>query len=302
MLRRLQASSLNLLVLGTSAAIFIAAFLLLQAFTNARIPKSVRILIASRDIQVGERLGPGDFEEKTVFVDELTGQYIDAADAGTITGAYAALPIPAGRPIPRTDLISPDLPGERFSALLAQFPDHSLFPLPLDSTNITAPPVEWVRPGDLVGVTVVIRTRPPQQATPTPDSFSWTLPGPAPTSLPPLLVPSPESDEADATRSFPPLAKDLFPGGVRVLGIRGLPQPENTEDGAPAFSGLRQQPMLILLLPEKARETLALALQQGDRLFVSLISHGTSGSPTGGFTYWDFEAWFREDRSASQGQ
>lgn len=302
MLRRLQSAGLNLFVLGTSAAMFIIAFLLLQAYASARIPQSTRILAAARDIQIGDALDRGDFTIRTIFVDEFTEQYVSADDADTITGAFAALPIPAGQPIPRTNLVSPALPTERFSALLAQFPGHSLFPLPLDAANVVAPPVELVQPGDLVGVTVVIRSRPPQQATPTPDAFAYTLPGPAPTELPPLLPPATEKADESADRGFPPLAKDLFPGGVRVLGVLGLPQPAGPDDEPAAFNAYRQAEMLVLLLPNEGREPLSLALHQGDRVFVSLLNINASGEPTLGFTYWDLEAWFLEDRTSNPGR
>ena len=53
--------------------------------------------------------------------------------------------------------------------------------------------------------------------------------------------------------------------------------------------------MLILLVPNSSREVLSLALQQGDRLVVSLMASGDE-DPTAGFTYWDFEDLFKSDR------
>jgi hypothetical protein len=53
--------------------------------------------------------------------------------------------------------------------------------------------------------------------------------------------------------------------------------------------------MLMLLVPNESREVLSLALQQGDRLVVSLMARGEE-SPTAGFTYWDFEDLFKSDR------
>jgi hypothetical protein len=40
---------------------------------------------------------------------------------------------------------------------------------------------------------------------------------------------------------------------------------------------------------------LSLALQQGDRLVVSLMARGDE-APSAGFTYWDFEDLFKQDR------
>ena len=297
MLRRLQASSLNLLVLGTSASIFIIAFLFLQGMTTSRIPESTQILTAARSIQIGELIHAGDLVETSVFIDEMTDKYINAEDAVNITGAFAALPMLAGQPILRGSIIGPDASGGRYSAVLAQFPGHRLFPLPLDIANVIAPPLGLYQPGDLVGLTVVIRSRPQPPATSTPDSFTITIPGTPPTEIPPIL-PQPTSETNEAIpRGFPPLAKDLFPGGVRVVSIQGLPAPINPNEDAAPFNSFQQQEMLILLLPETGIERLSLALQQGDRIFVSLLSHTANGTPTDGFTYWDFEAWFQEDRS-----
>jgi hypothetical protein len=45
---------------------------------------------------------------------------------------------------------------------------------------------------------------------------------------------------------------------------------------------------------------LSLALQQGDRLVVSLMARGDE-TPSAGFTYWDFEDLFKQDREAVLG-
>lgn len=125
-------------------------------------------------------------------------------------------------------------------------------------------------------------------------------PSPSPTPTPE------EAPEAQAlARGFPPLAKDLFPQGVRVIAVQGLPAgtiqkttPDsafNAVAAAPAVIDLAQERTLILLVPDQAREALALALEQGDRLIISLLARGQPGvSP--GFTYWDFEEAFRADR------
>jgi hypothetical protein len=96
---------------------------------------------------------------------------------------------------------------------------------------------------------------------------------------------------------LPPLAKDLFPMGVRVIAVQGLPPStsETSDSSGSAFSTVSQPRMLILLIPNAAREVLSLALQQGDRLVVSLMARGDE-TPTAGFTYWDFEDLFKHDR------
>jgi hypothetical protein len=298
MLNRLKHSGLNLLVLAVSAAVFLAAFAVLTGFVRARTPETTTVLVAARPLGIGARIGANDLIEHTVFQDGAAGWYFSAAEKDALLGAYVALPVRNDQPVPRDSLISAAGAGERFGALLADFPGHSLFPLPLDAANVTAPPAAVFLPGDVVGITVVIDNRPPPAATPTPGSFSFSIPG-AVDEIPPGAVPTvlPPSDPAEAERGFPPLAKDLFPGGVRVIAVQGLPEPPDPDDPAPAFTGLDAPQMLILLVPDLDRELLSLALQQGDRVFVSLLGHAETAGSTEGFTYWDFEAWFQSDRA-----
>jgi hypothetical protein len=119
-------------------------------------------------------------------------------------------------------------------------------------------------------------------------------------STEPTATPAPqEVAQTDAlSRALPPLAKDLFPMGVRVISVQGLPPQNDTTDTSnsdSSFTTFDQPQMLILLIPNESREVLALALQQGDRLVVSLMARGDE-TPTAGFTYWDFEDLFKSDR------
>ena len=86
--------------------------------------------------------------------------------------------------------------------------------------------------------------------------------------------------------------------GVRVVSVQGLPvQADSTDTNSSnsSFATFDQPQMLMLLVPNESREVLSLALQQGDRLVVSLMARGDE-SPTAGFTYWDFEDLFKSDR------
>ena len=298
MFKRLQQSSLNLLVLGASAAVFVAAFLFLNGFVAARTPESTVILTAGRRLQIGEMINPADLVEQPVFVDGTTSLYFSAAEAGDLAGALAALPIAAGQPILREHVISGTSTANRFAALLTEFPGHSLFPIPLESANIISPPAGMFLPGDLVGITVVIGGRPQAQTTPSPDSFAFSFPG-APEDVTAdgiPIIPAGNPDSELDELAYPPLAKDLFPQGARVIAIEGLPTPADPDDPAPAFNQLNTVEMLILLVPDDGRERLSLALQQGDMVFISFLGHFSAQAHTPGFTYWDFEAWFRADR------
>jgi hypothetical protein len=291
MLKRIASTGLNLGVIGVSVGIFLVAFLALNALGAAQRPPTIAVLSATRDLNIGDVITPNDLTIKTVFQDDNAALYIPAEQLTEVVGGVVAQPIFQGQPIFRPALVAQAAEGTRLSAVLAKYPGFSLFPLPLDAMNLVAPQAEAFLPGDLVGVTVVIGSRPQQITTPT------LLPELIVESEP-LATPAPqEVEQADALgRAMPPLAKDLFPMGVRVISVQGLPPPpDSTDGGNSSFTSLDTPQLLILLVPNASREVLALALQQGDRLVVSLMARGDE-SPTAGFTYWDFEDLFKQDR------
>jgi Flp pilus assembly protein CpaB len=295
MLKRIASTGVNLVVLGVSVAVFLVAFFMLNALSTAQRPPTVEVLSAARDLNIGDVISPDSLEVKTVFQDDNSNLYITAEEVEDVAGGIVAQPILSDQPVFRTAVLAPAAEGTRLSAALAEYPGHSLFPLPLDAMNVVAPDLTAFLPGDLVGVTVVIASRPQQFSTPTP------VPGlllPDDMVLEPTVTPAPEESAiADAqSRSFPPLAKDLFPMGVRVIAVQGLPPAtDSTDDSSSSFTTFDQPQMLILLVPNESREVLSLALQQGDRLVVSLMARGED-DPTAGFTYWDFEDLFKADR------
>ena len=291
MLKRIASTGVNLVVLGVSVGIFLAAFIALNALGAAQKPPTISVLSATRDLNIGDVIRAEDLAVKTVFQDDNAGLYIPGGEVTGVVGGVVAQPIFIGQPIFRSAIIAQAAEGTRLSAVLAQFPGHSLFPLPLDAMNLVSPDAEAFLPGDLIGVTVVISTRPQQMSTPTvmPDMIVVEEPA---------MTPAPqEMEEAEALgRAMPPLAKDLFPGGVRVIAVQGLAQQTgSSEDSGSSFNMDSRQKMLILLVPNQSREVLSLALQQGDRLVVSLMARGDE-APSAGFTYWDFEDLFKSDR------
>lgn len=296
MLKRIASTGVNLVVLGVSVGIFLVAFIALNALGAAQKPPIISVLSATRDLSIGDVITANDLAVKTVFQDDNASLYIPGEEVTGVVGGVVAQPIFNGQPIFRSAILAQAAEGTRLSAVLAQFPGHSLFPLPLDAMNLVSPDAEAFLPGDLIGVTVVISTRPQQMSTPTPIPELVIDPG----YIEPTAQPSPlELEQADAmNRTFPPLAKDLFPMGVRVIAIQGLPaQTDSTEnsDGGSSFTLEDTQKMLILLVPNESREVLSLALQQSDRLVVSLMARGDE-IPSTGFTYWDFEDLFKQDR------
>jgi hypothetical protein len=218
--------------------------------------------------------------------------YISGDEVTAVVGGIVAQPIFSGQPVFRSAIVAPAAEGTRLSAALAKYPGYSLFPLPLDAMNLVAPDAAAFLPGDLIGVTVVITSRPQQMSTPT------AMPELILEGIEPTITPIPqEVEQSDAlSRALPPLAKDLFPMGVRVISVQGLPaKTESTDEESSSFTSFDQPQMLILLVPNASREVLSLALQQGDRLVVSLMARGDE-APTAGFTYWDFEDLFKSDR------
>ncbi|MBV6390942.1 MAG: hypothetical protein KPEEDBHJ_00146 [Anaerolineales bacterium] len=293
MLKRIASTGVNLVVLGVSVGIFLVAFIALNALGAAQKPPTISVLSATRNLNIGDVITANDLEVKIVFQDDNANLYIPDEEVTGVVGGVVAQPIFSGQPIFRSAILAQAAEGTRLSAVLAQFPGHSLFPLPLDAMNLVSPNAEAFLPGDLIGVTVVISTRPQQMSTPTPMPELVIDPG----YVEPTAQPSPlELEQADAiNRSFPPLAKDLFPMGVRVIAVQGLPQQTESSEDSGSFNLDTQPKMLILLVPNQSREVLSLALQQGDRLVVSLMARGDE-TPSAGFTYWDFEDLFKQDR------
>ncbi|MFZ5887240.1 MAG: SAF domain-containing protein [Chloroflexota bacterium] len=297
MLKRIASTGINVVVLGVSVAVFLLAFIALNALGAAQRPPTISVLSATRDLNIGDVITANDLAVKTVFQDDNATLYIPGEEVTGVVGGVAAQPIFSGQPIFRSAILAQAAEGTRLSAVLAQYPGYSLFPLPLDAANLVAPDAEAFLPGDLIGVTVVIASRPQQMTTPTtmPEIILQPAYGVEPTGTPA----SQEIEQTEAlSRALPPLAKDLFPTGVRVIAVQGLPpQTDSTDSGSAdsAFTTFDQPQMLILLVPNESREVLSLALQQGDRLVVSLMARGDE-TPTAGFTYWDFEDLFKSDR------
>jgi hypothetical protein len=302
---RLAKSGVNLLVIIIAIVVFVAAFAALTAITNASKPNTIDILAASRDLNVGDPIASADLVTITVYEDQLANMYIPSDQADQVVGGYAALPIRAGQPIMRDAIIASAGIGTRLSAILSKYPGYSLFPLPLDAPNVVAADSASYVPGDLVSITVVIASRPQPPVTPTPaydSGYGYVItPTPVPTAEPGETT----LDEA-LERSYPPMSKNLFPQGVQVVAIQGLPVQtvsqttisSSTTDGSNiSYVDYNQPKRLVLLVPSKSVEALSLGLQSGDMVIVSMVTEGQADA-TAGFTYWDFEEMFRLERES----
>lgn len=308
MLRRIAGTGLNVGVILISIIVFFIALFAMLGIANAQKPDTLDILAAAHDLSVGQSLTASDIVVKTVFVDSNTEMYIPATDEGTasITGGVVVVPIFVGQPIQRTSIVAQAAGDTRLSALLTHYPaGGSLFPLPLDFSNIVAPNIESFMPGDLVNITLVINSRPQPPATPTvmPEFITGNAPY---IGIAPQVVATPIPNETDLDKAkallYPPMSKDMFPEGIRVIAVQGTPQKvdpkastQDTVDPAAGYVEFNKPKVLVLMVPNDKREELALALQEGDMLVVSLLARG-DGSPTAGFSYWDLEELMKGQR------
>lgn len=308
MLRRLAGTGLNVGVILISIVVFFVALFAMMGIANSQKPDTLDILAAAHDLSVGQPLTPNDIVVKTVFVDSNTEMYIAATEDGiaSLSGGVVVVPIIVGQPIQRTSVVAQAAGDTRLSAALVNYPaGGSLFPLPLDFSNVVAPDIETFLPGDLVNITLVISSRPQPPSTPTvmPEFITGDTPyiGIAPQVV---ATPIPYETELDKAKAllYPPMSKDMFPEGIRVIAVQGAPEyvdpdasTQDTVDPAAGYIEFNKSKVLVLLVPNDKREELALALQEGDLLVVSLLARG-DGSPTEGFSYWDLEEWMKGQR------
>ena len=308
MLRRLAGTGLNVGVILISIVVFFVALFAMMGIANSQKPDTLDILAAAHDLSVGQSITPNDIVVKTVFVDSNTEMYIPATEEGiaSISGGVVVVPIFVGQPIQRTSVVAQAAGDTRLSAALVNYPaGGSLFPLPLDFSNVVAPDIETFMPGDLVNITLVISSRPQPPSTPTvmPEFITGDMPyiGIAPQVV---ATPIPYETELDKAKAllYPPMSKDMFPEGIRVIAVQGAPEyvdpdasTQDTVDPAAGYIEFNKSKVLVLLVPNDKREELALALQEGDLLVVSLLARG-DGSPTEGFSYWDLEEWMKGQR------
>ena len=303
---RLAKAGVNTVVILIAIAVFIVAFVVLMAFGNASKPATIQILAASHDLSIGDTIAAADLVTISVYKDQLANQYIPPDQANQVVGGYTALPIHSGQPIMRNSIIAAAGIGTRLSAVLAKYPGYSPFPLPLDEQNVAAAEADSYLPGDLVSVTIVIATRPQPPTTPTPENLYGNITTPTPQAVA-TTTPEENALQDALDRGYPPMAKNIFPQGVMVIAVQGLPVQtvsQNSVSGKNSSDSntssvtqvdINQPKRLILLVPSESVEPLALGLQSGDKLIVSMI---TSGQPkqTTGFSYWDLEELFRLER------
>jgi hypothetical protein len=301
MFKRLKSTGLNFMVLIVAVLVFAGSFCALQGLAAAQKPATVTILATTRDLPIGHVITPVDLAEKTVYEDENASLYIPSTEAESVLGGIVGTPLFTGQAILRPAIVADAAQAYRIATILQDHPGYSLFPLPMDLQNIIAPDLEAFLPGDLIGITAVLASRPthPEELN---QYMETSFETPELNEEGGFTLNLENEAEDLVKKTFPPLAKDLFPQGVRVIAVQGLPPTQvatgEAEDDLqqPVFTDFDQPSLLLLLVPNASRESLALALQKSDALVVSILAQGEAG-PTPGFTYWDFEALFKADRS-----
>ena len=263
-LRRIGGAGVNVGVLVISIAVFFIALFAVLGIANSQKPDTKEILAAAHDLNVGDRLTSNDFVVKTVFVDDNTSMYIEANEneiASTLNG-IVVIPMFVGQPIQRTSIIAGSADSTRLSAVLASYPSGgSLFPLPLDFSNVVAPNIDSFKPGDLINITVVISSRPQPPSTPTvmPEFITGDEPY-LPVAPQVVASPIPMDTEIDKAKAllYPPMSKDMFPEGIRVVEVQGnteLVDPaaaqQDTVDPAAGYIDFNKPKVLILLVPDE---------------------------------------------------
>src|SRR5512142_2906186 len=115
MLKRIASTGVNLVVLGVAVAIFLVAFLALNALGAAQKPPTVAILSATRDLNIGDVIAASDVTVKTVFQDDNASLYIRGEEVTGVVGGIVAQPIFNGQPIFRSAIVAPAAEGTRLS-------------------------------------------------------------------------------------------------------------------------------------------------------------------------------------------
>lgn len=306
---KLSRMGINIGVLAVSIIVFVLAFFGLNAYASSQKPPETEVLATTRQLHIGDTIRPSDVVKVTVFQDQATSTFIPASAITNTVGGVVTLPVDPDQPLLKEAVLAPSTVSTRLASVLADRPEMSLIPLPLDENNIVAPPLEAFLPGDYIDVTVVIDKRPRRTNQ---DDASGQLAGsqqvPITTTVQQQAqqVQNPVIAES-LERLRPPVAKSLFPQGARVMAVYGQPPMPSSSDDGGAEEGqgntvlpstlTNRSPLLLLLVPSQQREQLSLALQRGDMVFVSLLGQ-TSEEPeqTPGFTYDDMEKWLEQQR------
>lgn len=291
----------NAAVLGVALLVFLASFVGLTMYGNAMKPDTVNVMVLTRDVQPGEYLMASDLQPVAFFQNAGTASYVTESEAPDVVGRVVLVPQKAGQPLLKGSVLAPG--NERLAGILADDNGMSLVPLPLDLSNVIAPDVDDIYPGDRLLLTAFFKARPSR--------FEFGESGVVQTTpTPPTVVEEASMGldvSAEIARLRPPVAKVLFPKGLQVVAVYGKTpvQTSSLTEGDPnqdlssvSIVAMDEAPVVLLKVPADQVETLTLALGQADLITVGLVGR-VDGQPdmTPGYTFDDFEAWLADERT-----
>ena len=295
------------IIAGISLVLFVVFFFLTLSLGRAGRPRTVDVLAAARALEPGDVLTDADLTVISVYEDARTALYLPPERRADIVGGVVTEPLAPNEPITVDAVVAPAVADQRLAGLLAEFPDHALFPLPLDHDRVTAPAVDAFHPGDIVLVTLVFPDRPEEArrdlVAPQAPSGLFVPAGPAVTALAPTPTPTPGVLPYEQ-RGVPPLAWSPSPSGYRVVRVDGqTPEPTASEtpeadsvNSVYGYTGPETRPVLYLLVPRQDVQALTMGLTTG-RVYVSWVWQAAQDDETDpGFSYWDLEAIVEAER------
>ncbi len=300
------------LIIGV--ALVVIAFVALFLVANILNPPAQLVLVATRDIQPGERLSPDlarAVEVQLPFVDS----FILEAEADQFEGAVFIEAVHQNEPIHKASLVDADNPAAvSRSSLALDDPNLVAFVIPVSPE--TAPPD--IHEGDRVDITLGVGSATflagSLSVVPTPNPFEprevfvgGLVESGGQTFLttpvePSGQLPIPVSTAVPTATQFPqvtlPIAKTLVRNALvlRVV-YEQRPNPGFTGQGESAYIRGDIQ-ALVLAIPIQAEEIVTFALANGDiRVAVrSPLASEDEGSPTLGMSWDDLVAFFYAER------
>jgi Flp pilus assembly protein CpaB len=295
-------------------ALVVVAFVALFLVANLINPPAQLVLIASRDIEAGERLSPDVAQAAQVQL-PYVGAFILESEADAFEGAVFIEAVHQYQPIHKASLIDADNPAAvSRSSLALDDPGLAAYVVPVSPE--TAPPD--VREGDRVDLTLGVGSATflsgSLSVVPTPNPFEprevfvgSLVESGGQTFLstpvePAGQLPIPLVTVVPTATAFPqvtlPIAKSLVRNALVLAAVyEQRPNPGFTGEGQSAFI-LGDIKALVLAIPVEAEEIITFALANGDvRVAIrSPLASEDDRSPTLGMSWDDLVAFFYAER------
>jgi len=292
----------NMGTIVISLVVFAVAFLALIFIGEMQRPETISVLVASKDLQIGDVLSPDNLVIKKIVKDENAPIYIVADEAEKYYGGSVTLPFKAGQPIYATSVIPKEIiqSDGRLLPLAQEYGykegDVVLFPVKLDNANITAPDINTLKPGDVIYFSFVVPAQPQPRPTPMPEVPYGYL-GYGPVAQPTAVIamaPQPTKEKSPleeyVDNVYPPLAT-VYYKGVRVIYLTGTEREMQQEMDSEAstsvtLSAAQKSPIVYVLIPKKDFAKVSLLMEISK--VTMAVSNKEQDLVDGGYSYWDF--------------